>query len=563
MWWDAALRSGEAYDQVTEKALREARAVVVLWSPRSVESRWVRAEATQAARQGTLVPVMIEACTRPIMFELTQTSELMHWTGDGKDKAWMAFLADVRRFVEKTGASGLTAASVSPAIQPPPSKLSIAVLPFANMSDDPQQEYFSDGISEDIITDLSKVSALFVVARNTAFTLKGKSLDVQQIARQLSVGHVLEGSVRKAGGRVRITAQLIDGATGGHIWAERYDRDLTDIFALQDEISQAIVDALKLKLLPEEKKAIERRGTTNLEAYNFYLMARQYFDVGNVGDIRREEAILRLCGRATDIDPGYARAWALISQAQWSMRFNRGRSGDDGLAAAERAISLDPSLADAHAVKSRILDNMGRQAEASAALDIALGLDRESDFVNQSAGQKCINEGRFEDAIAYYAKAVELTGTNYGSAGMLITCYNAIGDQEGARRAAKVALARAEAALAQDRGNGHAMAFGASALAVLGEVERAKDWISSALLIDPENTQMRYNFACALSRDLGDNDAALGMLEIVFEKISVGICAAARTDPDLDPLRGDARFQAMFATAEARLAAESAAAAKS
>ena len=194
-----------------------------------------------------------------------------------------------------------------------PRKLSICVLPFANMSGDPEQEYFSDGISEDIITDLSKVSALWVVARNTAFTFKGKHVDVPQVARQLKVSHVLEGSVRKSGGRVRITAQLIDGATDGHIWAERYDRDLNDIFALQDEISEAIVKALKLKLLPEEKKAIEQRGTNNLEAYKLYLMARQYSVTGNLGAARRGEAIIRLCRRAIELDPNYALAWALIA----------------------------------------------------------------------------------------------------------------------------------------------------------------------------------------------------------------------------------------------------------
>ncbi len=157
---------------------------------------------------------------------------------------------------------------------------SIAVLPFNNMSGDPEQEYFSDGITEDIITDLSKVSALSVIARNSAFAFKGKNVDVLQVARQLKVSHVLEGSVRKAGGRVRITAQLIDGAHNDHIWAERYDRDLNDIFALQDEISEAIVKALKLKLLPEEKKAIEQRGTESVEAYNLFLMARQNYVTG-------------------------------------------------------------------------------------------------------------------------------------------------------------------------------------------------------------------------------------------------------------------------------------------
>ena len=240
----------------------------------------------------------------------------------------------------------------------------ICVLPFANMSGDPEQEYFSDGITEDIITDLSKVSALWVAARNTAFTFKGKHVDVPQVARQLKVSHVLEGSVRKAGGRVRITAQLVDGATGGHIWAERYDRDLNDIFALQDEISQAIVAALKLKLLPEEKKAIEQRGTTNPEAYKLYLMARQYSITGNFGSARRSEAIIRLCRRAIEIDPNYARPWALMANAQISLRFFFGREGDDGLAAAERAIELDGNLAEAHAARARVLGQNDRLDEA-------------------------------------------------------------------------------------------------------------------------------------------------------------------------------------------------------
>ena len=178
----------------------------------------------------------------------------------------------------QTGNAGTNPALSTAA--PAGSRLAICVLPFANMSGDAEQEYFSDGISEDVITDLNKVSALSVVARNTAFGFKGKQVDVALIARQLKVSHILEGSVRKAGQRVRISAQLIDGSTGNHVWAERYDRDLNDIFALQDEISQAIVKALRLKLLPEEKQAIEQRGTDNVEAYNLYLMARQHYATG-------------------------------------------------------------------------------------------------------------------------------------------------------------------------------------------------------------------------------------------------------------------------------------------
>src|SRR5437660_9425770 len=265
-------------------------------------------------------------------------------------------------------------------------RVSICVLPFANMSGEPEQEYFSDGISEDIITDLSKVSALWVAARNTSFTFKGKHVDAPQTARQLKVSHLLKGSVRTEGGRVRITAQLVDGATGGHVWAERYDRDLNDIFALQDEISQAIVAALKLRLLPEEKKAIEQRGTTDPEAYKLYLMARQYSLTGNLGSARRGEAIIRLCHRATEIDPNYARPWALMAGAQISLRFHLGREGDDGLAAAEQALLLDPNLAEAHSAKARVLMQNSRFDEAIHEIEIALSLDSESYDANSAAG---------------------------------------------------------------------------------------------------------------------------------------------------------------------------------
>src|SRR4029079_3273817 len=232
--------------------------------------------------------------------------------------------------------------------------------PFQNMSGDSEQEYFSDGISEDITTDLSQISTLGVVARNTAFTFKGQSVDVEELARKLGVSHVLEGSVRKAGGKVRITAQLIDGATGEHVWADRYDRDLEDIFAIQDEISKAIVGALNLKLLPEEKKAIEQRGTTSAEAYNLYLLARQYWVTGNHGDPRREERVMRICGRAVQVDPYYAQAWALLAIAQSSLHYNFDREGDDGFAAAHSALSIDPTVGEAYCAKVRRLVEQAR-----------------------------------------------------------------------------------------------------------------------------------------------------------------------------------------------------------
>jgi adenylate cyclase len=434
-----------------------------------------------------------------------------------------------------------------------PRRLSICVLPFANMSGDPEQEYFSDGISEDIITDLSKVSALWVAARNTAFTFKGQHVDAPQVARQLKVSHLLEGSVRKAGGRVRITAQLIDGATGGHVWAERYDRDLNDIFALQDEISQAIVAALKLKLLPEEKEAIERRGTTNLEAYKLYLMARQYSVTGNAGSARTQEAIIRLCRRATEIDPNYARPWALMAGAQGGLRLFLGREGDGGFAAAERALALDPNLAEAHAAKARVLTVEARYDDAQREVETALHLDPESYEVNLAAAAWHYAKRHSAEAIALYEKAADSVETDVYAVGMAVSCYKVLGDAEGARRAARRALARAEKLVALEPDNGSAMSFLVGALVTLGEVERAKEWMGRATLLDPDNMNMQYNFACALVADLHEYGAALDLLEPMLAKVRMDSVNWMKIDPDLDPIRDHPRFKAMLAAAEARL----------
>ncbi len=435
-----------------------------------------------------------------------------------------------------------------------PEGKSICVLPFANMSGDPEQEYFSDGISEDIITDLSKISALHVVSRNTAFTFKGKAVDVGQVAGQLKVSHVLEGSVRKAAGRVRITAQLIDAANDGHVWAERYDRDLNDIFAIQDEISHAIVDALKVKLLPDEEKAIVRRGTENVDAYNLFLMARKSHAVGFEGDSRLLDALIRLCRRAVEIDPNYADAWALIALAEVALRWNVGRQdGDGGLAAAERALTLNPDLAEAHAVKARILSEENRTDEADREIDIALRLDPESYEVNRAAGLLRFRQEQIEQAAVYWEKAVTLEEADFGSAGMLVTVYAALGRVEAVQRAAKIALERCEKVLARDSNNGAALGHLAVALAVLGQRERAKERMEYALLIDPDSLTMRYNFVCALANFLHDRDAALEMLRPAFERMGIGMVNHAKVDPDLDSIRDDPRFKEILEAAERRL----------
>ena len=211
--------------------------------------------------------------------------------------------------------------------------------------------------------------------------------------------------MRKAGGRVRINAQLIDGETGEHVWADRYDRDLTDIFAIQDEISKAIVAALKLKLMPAEKKAIEQRGTTNAEAYNLYLLARQYWVTGNQGDPRREERVMRICGKAVEIDPYYAQAWALLAIAQSNLRYGFGQQVDDGYAAAHTALAIDPSIAEAHCAMARRLEEQGRHDDALAELEKGLSLDPNSWELNKAIANFFIYRGRVADAARHFEQA--------------------------------------------------------------------------------------------------------------------------------------------------------------
>ena len=555
VWWDPEISAGQLFDDQIEAAMNAAKCVLVVWTPTSVTSRWVRGEAREAADRGILVPVRFDEARLPMDVRALHTTDLDSWGNDPATPPFQEVLRSLGTMIARAGAT--QALKSAPGSVPAPAatpRVSVCVLPFANMSGDAEQEYFSDGISEDIITDLSKVSALAVVSRNTAFSFKGKSVDIAHIAKQLKVSYVLEGSVRKAGGRVRITAQLIDCSKDNHVWAERYDRDLSDIFALQDEISQAIVKALKLKLLPEEKKAIEQRGTTNLEAYNLYLMARQFSVTGNYSNVRRCEAIIRLCRSATEIDPDYATAWALMAVAQAAYKFYFNGLGDGGLAAAERALSLDENLGEAHAAKARVLTSDGRYDEALAEIEAALRLDSESFEVNTAAARLYFTQRRHADAVKYYEKAAALMETDFSSVSMLMTCYKAMGDQAMTRKSAQRTLARSEKIATQEPDNGLAVGYVVVSLCVLGEVERAKDLAKRAMVLDPDNLNMRYNFACGFAA-LGEFDVALDLLGPVLERDAAETVIWAKVDPDLDAIRDHPRFKAMLAKADARLAA--------
>jgi adenylate cyclase len=464
------------------------------------------------------------------------------------------------KMAETIEAFALGDASVASAKSESTRKVSVCVLAFSNISDDPQQEYFSDGISEDIITDLSKVSALGVTARNTSFQFKGKSVDVPTIARQLKVTHVLEGSVRKAAGRVRITAQLIDGASGEHVWAERYDRDLKDIFALQDEISEAIVKALKLRLLPEEKKAIEHRGTTNIDAYNLYLMARKLQARGHA--MFRGGAIIRLCQAAIKTEPDYARAWALMALTQaLAATFGKGAK-DDGLVAADRALALDASSAEAHTAKARVLMNLNNFEAAGSQIENALRLDPESSEVNQWAGLIRFVQGRPDDALAHWMKAAAPADAGVWTLRMLAFIQSFYPDREALRHTSQRMLTAAQDLLAVEPENGMAMGAMAEGLVSLREIERARETVRFGMLLDPDNIVMTFSFARAMAR-VPDFDAALDILEHAVKTITRQYLSMFMLDPNMTAFREQPRFKALMAVAEARFAAERVAARES
>ena len=287
---------------------------------------------------------------------------------------------------------------------------------------------------------------------------------------------MLVGSVRKAGARVRITAQLVNAASEAQVWGERYDRDLSDIFALQDEISKAIVAALKLTLLPEEKRALEQRATTNVHAYKFYLMARQFSVMGNE---RHQEIIIRLCKRAVELDPTYAAPWATMAIAQWDMH-RRSASPEDGQEAANEAIKLDPRLADAHAALGAVHQGQGRYEAGLKACESALRLDADSYEGNRIAGMCSIALRRYDDAIRYFEKAAAVVETEFSASSFTSQCYAAKGDSAGARDAAKRALARIERVIAAEPDHGRALGYGAALLATSGNGSEPRSGSSAA-----------------------------------------------------------------------------------
>ncbi|TIM13658.1 MAG: tetratricopeptide repeat protein [Mesorhizobium sp.] len=436
-------------------------------------------------------------------------------------------------------------------------RVSIAVLPFTNMSGDPEQEYFSDGITEDIITDLSKVSALSVIARNSSFTYKGRGVDVKQVGRELGVRYVLEGSVRKAGNRVRIAAQLINGKNGHLVWAERYDRDLEDIFALQDEISKNIVDALKVRLLAKELETITKRGTDNPEAYQIYLMGRSFFNRGH--ETRNMKAARHLFAKAIEVDPLYARAYAGLADCDSYLLLANDPTAtyDNVVANADRALELEPGLADAHASRGIAMFTKGRRDEAEVEFEKALELDPTSFEANFFYGRNCHAQGQFEKARGFYERTIALKPDDYRAWDQLRAVHVSLGQHEEAVESARQCLQRIEKEIAAYPDEPILLCYGGCLLADLGEMEHGAEWASRAAAIAGNDLRVLYNLGCCYAK-LGKAEEAMDCLERQASGSPIYVAqttAWMKKDSDLDSLRNHPRYLALIDRMNAQLGA--------
>jgi len=399
VWWDDDLPAHRSYGDVIEERLSAAKAVVVLWSADAVKSQWVRAEADAARNAGTLVQISLDGVMPPMPFNQIQCAAFDKWDGDANAAGWRKVYDSVVELVGKTKDEAAAEAR--------PTGLSICVLPLANVGNDPDQEYFSDGITEDLILGLSQISALRVVARNTSFTFKGKPAEITTIAAQLRVSHFVEGSVRQSGNRVRITAQLIDASTGHHLWAERFDRELTDVFAIQDEISEAIVSQLKVKLLPGELGP--PKHVPDAKAYEATLKARHCWNRGTEASLHEAVALFR---EAIAHDPDYARPYAGLADAFVLLGNHTYVEPETAYAqarkAAERALSIDPELADARASLGLIaFVHDWNAAQAERHLRTAVELDPASPMARHHLSRLLSATAQHDDAIAHARTAVE------------------------------------------------------------------------------------------------------------------------------------------------------------
>jgi serine/threonine protein kinase/tetratricopeptide (TPR) repeat protein len=426
---------------------------------------------------------------------------------------------------------------------PPPT--SVAVLPFVNMSPDPDNVYLSDGIAEEITNALTKIKGLRVASRTSAFAFKGRDLDVRRIGEDLAVATVLAGSVRKAGSRLRITAQLINVEDGYQLWSDRFDREAEDVFAIQDEIARNVAGMMKVLLTEDQAQSIVQPPTVHIQAYECYLRGRYFLHRFQKHSVRHAREMFE---RAIEIDPDYALAYAGAADCS-SFLYMYFDGSVANLTQAEdasrRALELDPDLAGAHAARGLAVALGRRYDEAEAEFEKAIQLDATSFEPYYFYARTCFQQGKFDQAVQLFEKAFERR-EDYQARLLAALAYQGLGRNAEAKAGYEKALEVIGSHLELHPGDARALTLGACCFARLGRGDEAVDWCRRALDIDPDDPVVVYAVACT-DAILGRRDEALERLERAV-KGGFGNRKWIQNDPDFASLRDDPRFRKLVGT---------------
>ncbi len=417
---------------------------------------------------------------------------------------------------------------------------SIAVLPFLNFSNDPENEYFSDGMAEEILNLLCKLPQLTVASRTSAFSFKGKDIDLGTVAEKLGVDVILEGSVRRSGDRIRITAQLIDGKSDRHLWSETYDRELVDVFAVQDEIARNIVEALEIKLTPTQQRSIQKKATTgNMDAYDFYLRGRYFFERGEGNHARQ------MFEKAIELDPEFALAWAGAADSHVWMYMWGGGTPENLEKADEfsrKALELAPETAEAHASHGYVLSMNSQYAEAENEYRSAIDLNPQLFESYYYFGRSSFAQGKFREAADMFAKAMAIRPDDVGAATMRSSALGSVGTPEEILEAARDGLKVTEKYLTLNPDDALAWSRGALELTVAGSVDQGLEWAERAFALNPE--VCAYNVAIVFLL-AGKIERSLDILEKFRPLIHKDWL---EHDSDWDSARDHPRFKAVLAS---------------
>ncbi|MFO0969938.1 MAG: protein kinase [Gemmataceae bacterium] len=423
-------------------------------------------------------------------------------------------------------------------------RASLAVLPFLNMSPDRDNEYFSDGLAEELIHVLSRLDGLHVASRTSSFAFKGKNEDIRKIGEELNVASILEGSVRKAGNRLRISARLVNAADGFQLWAETYDRQLEDIFQIQTDIAQSIATALRLIFSDTEKRALEKAQPANVAAYDFYLRGMQFFH-----QFRRKgfEFARQMFSKAIEIDPGYARAYAGLAYCHSVLHTNWDKSDvhvTEADAASRKALELGSDLAEAHAARGMAVMLTERYEEARQEFETAIRLNPNLFEAYFFYARSCVAQGRLEDAARLFEEASQLRPEDYQAPLLGASVLSGLSRKAEAEACYRRGLQAAEKHLEQHPDDARAYYLGANAWSQLGQPQRGLEWAQRALDLDPQEPLTLYNVACVYALE-GKLDAAIDCLE---KAVQHGFRHKAwiEHDADLAACRCQPRFQALL-----------------